>query len=150
MSEYLVSAISSILLAVLTFFFTKRKYIAETKKARADSDSSEIDNADKMARMWREFSEEFKVRLEKDIEELREKNGAMRTQLNEIVVENTAINQRFTLILNENRDLKSQMQSLERELKASKNQINDLTSQNNRLLCELKKFNKNYTTSEEV
>ncbi len=73
MIEYLISAISSILLAVLTFFFTKRKYIAETKKARADSDSSEIDNADKMARMWREFSEEFKVRLEKDIEELRDK-----------------------------------------------------------------------------
>jgi chromosome segregation ATPase len=145
MIEYLISAISSILLAVLTFFFTKRKYIAETKKARADSDSSEIDNADKMARMWREFSEEFKVRLEKDIEELRDKNVTMRTQLNEIVVENIAINQRFTQILNENQDLKYQMQSLEKELKASKTQINDLTSQNNRLLSELKKFNKNYT-----
>ncbi len=60
----------------------------------------------------------------------------MRTQLNEIVVENIAINQRFTQILNENQDLKSQMQSLEKELKASKTQINDLTSQNNRLLCE--------------
>jgi len=150
MNEYLIPAISSILLALLTFLFTKRKYIAETKKARADSDSSEIDNADKMAKMWREFSEEFKVRLEKDIQELREKNVSMRTQLNEIVTENTAINQRFTLILNENQDLKSQMQSLEKELKASKTQINDLTSQNNRLLCELKKFNKNYTASGEV
>lgn len=145
MNDYLISAISSILLAILTFIFTKRKYIAETKKVRADSDSSEIDNADKMAKMWRVFSEEFKVRLEKDIEELRDKNLTMRTQLNEIVIENTAINQRFTLILNENQDLRSQMQSLEKELIASKTQINDLTSQNNRLLCELKKFNKNYT-----
>jgi len=116
MNEVLFATVPTAVLSILTFIFTKRKYSAETA-------TSELDNVEKAAKIWRELSEDLRARFIADIATLRDENSSMKVQ--------------FQLVLDENNSLKSQMASLERKLK-------EAWSANKQLLCELKKFNKNY------
>ena len=91
---------------MLTFFFTRRKYQTEVKKAALEADSSEIDNVDKAIRIWRQLSEDIKTRLTQDIEELR--------------LENLRTRERINVLSRENHALRTQMANLEKELNCTK------------------------------
>jgi len=123
MNEMLTMTLPGLLLSLITFFLTRRKYLAEVELAHSGITSSELDNVEKAAKIWRELSEELRVRLSKDIEDLRNENGVMKSQ--------------FLIVMEENQSLKSQMQALEKQLKEAR-------CENGILLKELKKFNANY------
>ena len=118
MNDLILIVVPSLLTAITTWIFSRKKYKAETK-------SNELDNVEKAAKIWRELSEDLEKRLKDDIRELRD--------------ENVSIQNQFSKVMAENNLLKEQMASLEKQLKEAK-------CQNNKLLDELKKFNKNYTT----
>lgn len=119
MNEFLLITLPSVLTGFLTWFFSR-------KKQKAEVTTNELDNVEKAAKIWRELSEDLEKRLKEEIRELRE--------------ENTTMQDRFNTVLEENKALKNQMHSLE-------NQLKEAHQQNTKLLCELKKFNKNYTPS---
>lgn len=106
MTELLTSTLSAAITALVTFIFTRRKYLTDVKKVDAEVDSSEIDNVDKAIRIWRQLSEDIKVRLTQDIEELRQENLKTREKLN--------------LLTRENHALRHQMTNLEKELNLAK------------------------------
>ncbi len=106
MTELITSSITALLSAVATFILTRKKYIAEIKKADTEVDSSEIDNVDKAIKIWRQLSEDIKERLTQDIEELRMENIRTREKLN--------------ILIRENHALRSQMTNLEKELNLTK------------------------------
>lgn len=137
MNELLLSTIPAAFLSVVTFLLTRRKYMTEIKQANAQANGNEIDNVERVAKIWRELSENLKETLSAEIDQLREENRSMKSELN-------GVQKQFTQVMTENDELRSQMQSLEQELRTSKTQIKTLTDQNRSLLLELKKFNKNY------
>ncbi|HLN52747.1 MAG TPA: hypothetical protein VK212_03495 [Lentimicrobium sp.] len=106
MTELITSTVSAAITAILTFILTRRKYHTEVKKADKEADSSEIDNVEKAIRIWRQLSEDIKVRLTQDIEELRLENLKTREKLNTLTRENHA--------------LRHQMTNLEKELNLAK------------------------------
>ncbi len=106
MTELITSTLSAALTAVVTFFLTRKKYLAEIKKADTEVDSSEIDNVDKAIKIWRQLSEDIKERLTQDIEELRLENIRTREKLN--------------ILMRENITLRTQMTNLEKALNAAK------------------------------
>ncbi len=106
MNEIITSTISAAITAFVTYIFTRRKYLTEVRKVDKEADSSEIDNVEKAIRIWRQLSEDIKVRLTKDIEELRQENMKTREKLNTLIRENHA--------------LRHQMSNLEKELNLAK------------------------------
>lgn len=137
MNELLISTVPAAILSIITFLLTRRKYIGEVKQANAQAEGNEIENVERVAKIWRELSEDLKVKLSAEIETLRQENSTMKQEL-------SGVQKQFLQVLNENEDLRNQMASLEKELKSSKSQIKNLSDQNRNLLLELKKFNKNY------
>lgn len=120
MKEMIITAVSSIITFVLTFLFTRRKYAAEIKKVNVETESTEIDNLDNATRMWRELSDDIKMRLTADIEELRSENKKIREELNALTRENNA--------------LRAQMASLQKELGLAK-------VENEKLIQQLRRLN---------
>ncbi len=112
----LIVVLPSLMTAVTTWIFSRRKYRAETQ-------TNELDNVEKAARIWRELSEDLEKRMKDEIRELRS--------------ENVTIQDQFTIVLAENKALKEQMSALEKQLKEAR-------CENQKLLEELKRFNKNY------
>jgi len=127
-TEILMIVVPSSIASVIAWILGRRKYKAETR-------SSELDNVEKAAKIWRELSEQLEGRLKHDINELKSENGKMRE-------ENNLIREQFSQVQQENRSLKEQMESLEKRLK-------EANCDNMKLLAELKKFNKNYTPTKE-
>ncbi len=123
MKEILTTAIPTILTGLITFLFTRRKYMAEVKKAGVEVETNEIDNIEKAARIWRELSEDITLRLTEDIEQLRRENRSTREKMNSITRENNA--------------LRAQMASLQKELRSTKIENEKLTEQ-------LRQFNLNF------
>lgn len=126
MKEILIASIPSIISAFITFFFTRRKYQAEVQKANVETDTNEIDNIEKAARIWRQLSEDITARLTSDINQLRTENQRTREKLNALTRENNA--------------LRSQMASLQKELRSTKIENEKLTEQ-------LRQFNQHFVTS---
>ena len=116
----LLTIIPSILSGILAYIFTRKKYIADVKKANAEVEANEIENVDKVAKIWRQLSEDITARLTGDIEQLRQ--------------ENKHIRDRLTLITRENNALSAQMASLQKELRVTK-------IENEKLIQQLKAFN---------
>ena len=116
MDDFLLVVVPSFITALTTWIFSRRKYKAETQ-------TNELDNVEKAARIWRELSEDLEKRMKEEIRELRN--------------ENTTIQDQFTIVLAENKALKEQMSALEKQLREAR-------CENNKLLEELKRFNKNY------
>lgn len=123
MKELLTAGIPAIIMSVITFFLTRRKYDMEVKKAGAEADSTEIENLDRATKIWRELSEEVTLRLTSDIEQLRTENRQTRDKLNALTRENNA--------------LQAQMASLQKELVASK-------VENEKLMEQLRQFNQHF------
>ena len=115
MNQILVATIPTVLVSLITFLLTRKKY-------RVDVDSTELDNVEKATRIWRELSEELNKRLTADLNALREENQVMKAQ--------------FIQVVEENQSLKNQMVSLEEQLRKSR-------CDNAKLLRELKRFNEN-------
>ena len=111
----LLTIIPTILSGVLAYIFARKKYLAEVSKANAEAEANEIENVDKVAKIWRQLSEDIAARLTGDIEQLRQ--------------ENKSIRDRLTLITRENNALSAQMASLQKELKATKIENEKLTRQ---------------------
>jgi septal ring factor EnvC (AmiA/AmiB activator) len=116
MNDLFLIVVPSLLTAITTWVFSRRKYSAETQ-------TNELDNVEKAARIWRELSEDLEKRMKDEIRELRS--------------ENVTIQDQFTIVLAENKALKEQMSALEKQLKEAR-------CENQKLLEELKRFNKNY------
>lgn len=137
MRELLLTTIPAAVLSALTFLFARKEYKAKIKQQNAQAETLEIDNIDKVAKIWRQLSEdlqrEFTIKLE-----------SLKKDYNETKEELSIVKQQYAIVLQENKGLHDQMQSLERELKASRTQIKTLTDQNKSLLQELRKSNKNY------
>ncbi len=123
MKDILISVFPPFVSALITFFLTRRKYMAEVKKAGVEVETNEIDNIEKAARIWRELSEDITARLKEDIDQLRRENKSTRERMNIITRENNA--------------LRAQMASLQKELRATKIENEKLTEQ-------LRQFNLNF------
>lgn len=132
-----IGTIPATILTTITFILTRKKFKGQVKQVNAKAETNEIDNVAKVARIWRELSEDLKEKLSLEIDVLRKENSHMKNELN-------IVQEQFSKVLSENETLRTQMTSLQKELKASKSQIETLTSQNKNLLLELKKFNKNH------
>jgi len=123
MKEILTAGLPAIITLVLTYFFTRRKYAVEVKKANLEADTTEIDNLDRATKIWRELSEGVTKRLTSDIDQLREENRHTREKLNALTRENNA--------------LQAQMASLQKELVATK-------VENEKLMEQLRQFNQHF------
>ena len=119
----MMTSIPTAITAIITYFLTRRKYLVDVKKAKAEAKGNEIDNVEKAVKIWKELTEDLKVHFKTDISDLRADNKLMHSQLEQV--------------LKENNSLRQQMASLEKELKESKNE-------NIKLSEQLKQFNKNY------
>lgn len=102
-----------IIAVVVTLVFKHRK-------TNAEAESLELDNVEKMARIWRNLSGEMEQRFSREIDALRNENEALQNKINQV--------------MQENRTLKKQMVGLERENKI--------------LLEQLTIFNKNNANRE--
>lgn len=138
MNELLLMTLPAAITSVITYLLTRKKNLADVNKINAEVEANEIDNVERVAKIWRQLSEDLKEKLSSEIEVLREENTNMKSEL-------TTVQQQFTQVISENSELKMQMNSLEKELKSSKCQIKQLSDQNKSLLTELTKFNKNYS-----
>lgn len=137
MNELLLITLPASITSLITYFLTRKKNVADVKKINAEVEANEIDNVERVAKIWRQLSEDLKEKLSYEIDVLREENTNMKSEL-------CTVQQQFSQVISENSELKIQMNSLEKELKSSKCQIKLLTDQNKCLLSELKKFNKNH------
>ena len=122
-----MTSIPTAITAIITYFLTRRKYLVDVKKAKAEAKGNEIDNVEKAVKIWRELTEDLKVHFKTDISDLMTDNKLMHSQLEQV--------------LKENNSLRQQMASLEKELKESKNE-------NIKLSEQLKQFNQNYHNRE--
>ena len=127
MNEIITASIPTAVTALITYLLTRRKYLVDVKKAKAEAKGNEIDNVEKAVKIWRELTEDLKVHFKTDISDLMTDNKLMHSQLEQV--------------LKENNSLRQQMASLEKELKESKNE-------NIKLSEQLKQFNQNYHNRE--
>lgn len=72
------------LVAVFTIKPQKQKVVAEAKEIEARAESSEIDNADKVAKMWREYAEASDARYQATVEKLTGTINKMQEQMNDL------------------------------------------------------------------
>lgn len=123
MNEIITASIPTVVTALLTYLVTRRKYLVDVKKARAEAKGNEIDNVEKAVKIWRGLTEDIKMHLGRDIEELRKENAVMKEKLN--------------LIIRENEQLREQMSVLEKKLLLAK-------QENDKLSTQLYQFRKNF------
>lgn len=165
MNEVLMMTIPAAVTSIITYVFTRKKSDAEISELRAnvdkknaEIDADEINNVERVAKIWRDLSEDLRNRFTADIEEMKTANLVMKQRMNEVHGENAAMRHEMDIVrsenselkaqlkevLSENGALKNQMASLEKQLKLSKQQGQLITDQNKILLSELKKFNRSY------
>lgn len=165
MNEVLMMTIPAAVTSIITYVFTRKKSDAEISELRAnvdkknaEIDADEINNVERVAKIWRDLSEDLRNRFTADIEEMKTANLVMKQRMNEVHGENAAMRHEMDIVrsenselkaqlkevLSENGALKNQMASLEKQLKLSKQQGQLITDQNKNLLSELKKFNRSY------
>jgi esterase/lipase len=92
------------LVAVLTVKPQKQKVVAEAKQIEASAESTEIDNAEKVAKMWREYAEASDARYQATIVNLTATISKMQVQMSEMettVKKLTTTNNQILKILKE-------------------------------------------------
>lgn len=90
------------LVAVLTVKPQKQKVVAEAKQIEASAESTEIDNAEKVAKMWREYAEASDARYQATIVNLTATISKMQVQMSEMettIKKLTATNNQILKIL---------------------------------------------------
>ena len=92
------------LVAVLTVKPQKQKVVAEAKQIEASAESTEIDNAEKVAKMWREYAEASDARYQATIVNLTATISKMQVQMSDMettVKKLTTTNNQILKILKE-------------------------------------------------
>ena len=92
------------MVAVFTIKPQKQKVVAEAKEIEARAESSEIDNADKVAKMWREYAEASDARYQATIVNLTATISKMQVQMSDMettVKKLTTTNNQILKILKE-------------------------------------------------
>jgi esterase/lipase len=92
------------LMAILTIKPQKQKVVAEAKQIEATAESTEIDNADKVVKMWREYAESADARYQATISSMTVSMSKMQQQMNELeatVKKLTTTNNQILRILKE-------------------------------------------------
>lgn len=92
------------LIAVLTVKPQKQKVVAEAKQIEASAESTEIDNAEKVAKMWREYAEASDARYQATIVNLTATISKMQVQMSDMettVKKLTTTNNQILKILKE-------------------------------------------------
>lgn len=138
MNELLISTTAAAFVSIITFLLTRRKYKSEVKQVNAQAEGLEIDNTEKVVKIYRELTDDLRKELTMKIESLKSENLEMKEELQQIQGQ-------YSAVLKENKSLREQMAALEKDLKSSRCQIKALSDQNKHLLDELKKFNQKYT-----
>jgi predicted RNase H-like nuclease (RuvC/YqgF family) len=103
-------------------------WLITRRKNTAEAESSELDNVEKAIKIWRELSTDLETRLRNDIQRLREENSNLRIEIEVINRDNEA--------------MREQISDHQKQLKASR-------CENKKLLEELKKYNNNFTLPKE-
>ncbi len=103
-------------------------WLITRRKNTAEAESSELDNVEKAIKIWRELSTDLETRLRNDIQRLREENSNLRIEIEVINRDNEA--------------MREQISDHQKQLKASR-------CENKKLLDELKKYNNNFTLPKE-
>ncbi|MDD4515399.1 hypothetical protein [Massilibacteroides sp.] len=152
MNDLLLITIPAAVTSIITYVLTRNRNIADVDKINVEVAANEIDNVEKVARIWRDLSEDLRKRFMSEIDDLRSINQTMKDKLNVVQGENVQMRKellvvqkeneerkiQFNKVLSENNELKKQMTSLEKQLKDSK-------CENAKLFAEVKKSNKNYS-----
>ncbi len=144
MRDLLLITIPTTVASFLAFLFARKEYKVKIKQTHAQAETTEIDNVDRVAKIWRELSEDLRKELSAKIEYLKEENSKNIEEWNTAIEQNKEIMLENKIIKEQNESIKVQMSSLEKQLNASALQIKTLTDQNKSLLQELRKSNKNY------
>lgn len=92
MKEILIMIIAPLAASVLTWVFTRNKQIAEVKGV-------EIDNTEKIIRMWRELSEGMEKRLKAEIDVLRHENFDLKQEIIGLQKENELLKTRLKSLI---------------------------------------------------
>ena len=92
------------LMAILTIKPQKQKVVAEAKQIEATAEGTEIDNADKVVKMWREYAEASNARYEATILAMSATMSKMEVKMSEMectVKKLTTTNNQILRILKE-------------------------------------------------
>ncbi len=92
------------LVAILTVKPQKQKVVAEAKQIEASAESTEIDNAEKVAKMWREYAEASDARYQATVVNLTATISKMQLQMSDMettVKKLTTTNNQILKILKE-------------------------------------------------
>lgn len=117
--EALFTTLTTVLSAVITYWLTRKKYQTEVERARADLNNAELCNVDKAVTIWRQLSDDIKKRLEADIALLRS--------------ENLKITDRLIYLTRDNATLQRQIDTLNKELRATRAENEKLRKELNKL-----------------
>ncbi len=88
--------------AFAAYFFARRKNTA-------DAQTSELDNVDKVATIWRTLATDLEARLTREIDSLRKDNGELKTLVNKLSDENEDLRTKMKTLDKENKKLIEQL-----------------------------------------
>lgn len=111
----ITSVITSVVAALVTWFFARRKNRAEASKYQAEADSNELDNVEKAIKIWRESADN----MAKHNEELRQK-------MDKVVEQNENLAEQNNNLIEVNKRLEKKLTQLERDYKNLLKNYNEL------------------------
>lgn len=94
----LVAATSTVITAVVTWLFAKKKSMAETRLLLAKSQKTELETIEDAVKIWRELAEDLK----KEVQRLSADNKALKTEVGRLLVINNLILEALDRITKDN------------------------------------------------
>lgn len=94
----LVAATSTVITAVVTWLFAKKKSMAETRLLLAKSQKTELETIEDAVKIWRELAEDLK----KEVQRLSADNKALKTEVGRLRVINNLILEALDRITKDN------------------------------------------------
>jgi len=101
-TNLIIMILGPLISAVVTYLFARRKNTA-------DAETSELDNVNKVATIWRTLATDLEERFTREIGELRKDNEQLKEQVEKMSGENVDLRRKMKLLDNENKKLIEQL-----------------------------------------
>ena len=100
--ELIITFLAPLISAYGTWLVARRRNTAEAQ-------SSELDNVDKAATIWRKLAEDLECRLKAEIDSLRKDNHELKDLVNKLSSENEDLRKKMRTLESENKKLIEQL-----------------------------------------
>ena len=101
-SNLIIMILGPLVSAFATYVFARRKNVA-------DAETSELDNVNKVATIWRTLATDLELRFSREIGELRKDNEQLKSQVEKMSDENVELRKKMRLLDAENKKLIEQI-----------------------------------------